>query len=207
MDVNWFKKKQKEAGVTTADIARIAGRDRSIVSHIYAGRQKMNLEWAEAFAKALNVPVREVIQNSMDATLDDGQSYVLEFTEGDATPWSGKPPTNPQQWNDVIKGLGGARSGIDVWRVSSDALILAGYLPGDWILVDTNKSELCKPGDTVLAKVYNGPTASATTVLRKYQPPVLVAATTNPNDQKVQVVDWDNVAIQGKVIASWRSTP
>lgn len=205
MDANWFKKKQKEAGVTTADIAKIAGRDRSIVSHIYSGRQKMSLEWAEAFAEALNVPVREVLQNSMDSHRVGTNTVTIGFSEGDAAPWSGKP-NSPQGWQDIVKGLGGDKAGADVWIVSSDALVLAGYLPGDLILVDTHQSELCRPGDAVIAQVYNGQTGSATTLLRKFQPPVLVAANTNPEDQKVHIVDGENVVIRGKVIASWRLT-
>ena len=57
MDDKWFKRQQKIAGVTAADIADRMGRARSNVSHILNGHQRMSLEWAKAFAEVLNVPL------------------------------------------------------------------------------------------------------------------------------------------------------
>ncbi len=205
MDVNWFKTKQKLAGVTTADIAARLGRDRSIVSHIYNGRQKMSLEWARAFSEALNVSVNEVLERAGVLDRDEAASMTSGFSDGDAALWVGKPGEMAQVTR-TAQTLGGGRAGIDVWEVRTDALILSGYLPGDLLLVDTHQSDRCKAGDAVIAQVYNTTQGVATTILRRFQPPILVSATTNPDDQKAYVVDGDNVLVRGRIIASWRRT-
>ena len=57
MDDKWFKRQQKRAGVTAEDIAEELGRDRSVVSRIYVGRQRMTLDQARVFAKVLEIPL------------------------------------------------------------------------------------------------------------------------------------------------------
>jgi len=76
-------------------------------------------------------------------------------------------------------------------------MALAGYLPGDFILLDSFAADRMKLGDAVIAQVYGR--TNAATVLRIWQPPVLVC----PKDQTVHVVD-NNVTIRGRVVASWR---
>lgn len=201
MDDKWFKQRQKLAGVTAEDIARELGRDRSVVSRIYVGRQPMTAEQARVFARVLNVPLADVMQRA--GILDQGEARAIApgFSEGDASPFTGKP-------NDVetlrAKAFGGGRPGVDVWVVKTPAMMLAGYMPGDCLLVDTHQSERRKPGDVVMAQVYDWSTGSATTLLRRFEPPVLVASSPEPDDRRVHVVDGNNVAIRGLVIASWR---
>ena len=98
----------------------------------------------------------------------------------------------------------GQRPGIDVWQVKSAALSLMGFMPGDYILVDTNSAERTKAGDAVVAQVHDNGKGTASIVLRRFEPPVLVAASTAAEDRRVHVVDGVNVVIKGKVIASWR---
>lgn len=204
MDDKWFKKRQKELGVTADQIAEKMGRNRSAVSHIYSGQRRMSLDWAQAFADALDVTVDEVLHRA--GVLDEQKAQTLHpgFADSDAVPFAGKG--GDQDRNQVIAGaLGGHPAGIDIWTVRSSALILRGYLPGDLILVDTHKSELCKSGDVVIAQVYNWQTGSAETILRLYEPPVLLSACANTDAPVSRVVDGQNVVIKGKVIASWRA--
>ena len=79
-----------------------------------------------------------------------------------------------------------------------------GYMPGDYMLVDTHASERARAGDVVVAQVYDNAKGSAVTVLRRFEPPVLVAASTDPEDRRVHIVDGVNVVIRGKVVGSWR---
>jgi SOS-response transcriptional repressor LexA len=96
----------------------------------------------------------------------------------------------------------GDRPGVDVWRVKSRAMALSGLLEGDFMLVDTHAAERVRAGDVVIAQIYTR--TGANTVLRRFEPPVLVAASADPADGRVHVVDGDNVVIRGKVVASWR---
>lgn len=204
MDDKWFKSRQKQVGVTAEDIAREMGRARSNVSHIYSGQQRMSLDWARAFAKVLDVPIEEVLQRAGVLEPDKAQRLAPGFAESDAAPFIGQGARKDRE-DHVTRAMGGGRPGIDLWVVKSDALVLAGYLPDDLILVDTHKSELCKAGDIVIAQIYNWQTGTAETLLRRFEPPVLVAASAAPDAQRVHVVDGQNVVIRGKVIASWRS--
>lgn len=201
MDDKWFKQQQKRAGVTAEDIAREMGRDRTAVSHIYTGRRRMSLEWAKVFARVLGVQLDDVLQHAGVIDDDEPARAALAFSESDATPWQGRGG-EAEKVAAVVRAFGGERAGVDVWTVRGNAMALGGLLPGDRMLVDTHQSERCRAGDVVIAQVYNRHTAE--TVLRRYEPPVLVAASGDPAAGRVLVVDGSNVVIRGKVVASWR---
>ena len=203
MDDKWFKIQQKKAGVTAGDIAEKMGRARSNVSHIYAGQQKMSLEWAQAFSEVLEVPLDEVLKHAGVLGAKAAQHVAPGFSESDAVPFVGQGG-EAARIAQTADTLGGGSPGIDVWTVKSLAMVVGGYLPGDHILVDTHQSERCKPGDVVLAQNYNHQSGTAETILRRYEPPVLVSASTDPAHARALVVDFSNVVIRGKVIASWR---
>lgn len=204
MDDKWFKRRQKIAGVTAEDIARRLGRDRSVVSRIYVGRQKMSLDQAKVFAEVLDVPLQDVLVHA--GALEEGtapKTGTLE--EGDAAPFRGQLGDNHRALA-VAQALGAGQRKLDIWRVSSHAMSLAGYLEGDFMLVDENMSELTRADDVVVADVFDGQSSKARTVLRRHSPPALVAASADPADGRVYMVDNTNVVIRGKVVASWRIT-
>lgn len=202
MDDKWFKQQQKRVGVTAEDIAKRMGRTRANVSHILTGRQRMTLEWAEAFADVLQVPIATVLEKAGVSPKATAQQIIPGFAESDAAAFT-PAPAQADQMKVIATAFGATRPGIDVWRVKSNAMALAGLLDEDFILVDTHQSERARAGDVVIAQLYqrNG---TAITVLRRLEPPVLVAASADPKDGRVYVVDGENVVIRGKVIASWR---
>lgn len=201
MDDKWFKAQQKKVGITADAIAAVLGRDRSVVSKILSGKQRMTLEWAKAFASALQVDVATVLEKAGVADAPTVQAVTPGFSESDAAPWTPGPGlAEGRDVATIAQALGGGRPGIDVWRVKGLSMAQHGLLEGDYMLVDTHQAERVRPGDTVVAQVYNP--RGATTVLRTYAPPVLMSA--DPNDLQVHVVDGVNVVIRGKVVASWR---
>lgn len=204
MDDKWFKAQQKKAGITADQIAAVLGRDRSVVSKILSGKQRMTLEWAQAFATALHVPLATVLEKSGAADFQAVEQVKPGFSESDATPFIHGPGTVEGPAHRAIATAMGERSGVDVWRVKSRAMALAGLLEGDFILVDMHQAERVRPGDVVIAQIYTP--RGATTVLRRFEPPVLLAASADPADNRVYVVDGHNVVIMGKVVASWRTT-
>lgn len=204
MDEKWFKARQKEVGVTAEDIARRMGRTRSNVSHIYSGAQKMSLEWAKAFSEALQVPLATVLEKAGSADAPTAQQIAPGFADSDAAPWIPQKTGNESAVRGVAQVLGADKPGVYIWQVMGGAMALGGLLDGDLMLVDTHAGERARAGDVVVAQIYNNATASAVTVLRRFEPPVLVAASADPADGRVHVVDGTNVVIMGKVIASWR---
>lgn len=107
----------------------------------------------------------------------------------------------------VFSALTGGRNAVDPWRIKTRALELAGYLPGDIVAVDLNANP--KPGDVVCAQLYNWTGDDASTVFRLYDPPFLVASTSQPLLYKPLNVDGHTVVIKGVVIGSarpWRAS-
>lgn len=201
IDDKWFKAQQRKVGVTADAIAAQLGRDRSAISRILSGRQRMTLDWARAFADVLQVPVATILEKAGEATPQVAQQLTPGFADSDAAPWVPKGPEDrrPQSIAEAF----GQKPGVDAWRLRGAAMAGAGYMPGDYILVDSFAAERVVPGDTVIAQVYarNG---TARTVLRRWQPPVLVSIGGPGEATEVHVVDHDNVVIRGKVVASWR---
>lgn len=204
MDVMWFKKQQKKAGVTAEDIAAKLGRHHSVISRIYNGRQRMSLDWAKAFAETLDLPLNEILKRA--GALDAMRAQELEpgFSDSDAAVWRGQEPER-RKTQSVTEALGLDRPGIDIWQVKSGAMALQGLLPGDMMAVDQNAAEHVRAGDTVIAQRYDHTLGVAVTLLRRFEPPVLVAASSAPEDRRVHVVDGDNVVVRGKVLAAWRA--
>lgn len=201
MDDKWFKAQQKKVGATAEDIARERGLSRVNVSHILNGRQRMSIDWAHAFSKVLKQPVSVILEKA--GVVDPATARQLSpgFAESDAAPFDLAGADTRRA--AVIAEAFGARPGIDIWKITTASMALAGYLPGDYVLVDTHQAERVRAGDVVIAQIYSP--RGAKTVLRRWMPPVLVAHAAPTEDEPVYVVDNDNVVIRGKVTASWRT--
>ncbi|MBY6123581.1 hypothetical protein [Roseovarius atlanticus] len=174
------------------------------MSRIYVGRQKMNLEQARVFAQVLGVSLSEVMDRAGIAPREEAEVMQRGFSETDAQPFTGKPGEGDKVIS-IARNFGGGKPGVDVWQAKSRAMAYFGILPGDMMLVDTTTPETCKKGDTVIAQVYDWQTGTAETVLRRYQPPVLIGFQAEDGEPRTHVVDGQNVVIRGKVIASWRA--
>jgi hypothetical protein len=203
MDKDWFKRRLRMQGKTADDLAKAISRDRAVVSRIMNGHQPMTLDQAKIFATELAADVAEVLVRGGLTDAPVAQAIRPGFAESDAAAWVPGPGLfESAQVPTIAEALGGGTPGIDVWRVKSQVMALAGMLVGDFMLVDTHQSDRVKAGDLVIAQVYNR--TGATTVLRRFEPPVLVSASADPAEGRVHVVDGINVVIRGKVMASWR---
>lgn len=203
MDDKWFKLQQRRVGVTAAEIAAHIGRDRSSVSKILNGHQPMSLQWAQAFADVLQVDLDEVLRRAGTLTPQEAQPLAPGFADADAAPYV-VTPRQEAEFQEIRQTFGADCPGVDVWQVKSPAMSLEGIRPGDFLLVDTNQSEICRAGDVVVAQCYDHSVGTATTLIRRYEPPALVAASPDPDDRRLHIVDGNNVAIRGKVVACWR---
>lgn len=91
------------------------------------------------------------------------------------------------------------------WSIRGHSLELAGYLPGDQVIIDMSVAP--RVNDVVIAQLYEPDTATAQTVLRLYQPPFLVTAATPEHGARPEAVDDETVRIMGVVIRMWRERP
>lgn len=204
MNKDWFKKRMRIAGQTHESLAQALGRDRAVVSRILNGHQLMKPDQAEVIAEHLEAPLDEVLREAGIFSENAAPVGQPGFAEADVAPFAPEKASGSVAAM-VAASVGREGAGVDIWRVKTSAMSLAGYLPGDFMLVDAHKADQCMAGDIVIAQVYDWQIGSATTLLRRWQPPVLVAASTDPKDEKVHVVDGNNVMIKGKVVASWRT--
>lgn len=117
----------------------------------------------------------------------------------DAAPYAAGGDSTIEQ---AVRALTAGRSGIDPWTMKSRALELAGFMPGDVVLVDLNASP--RPGDAVCAQVYDWPRDRADTVMRIFQRAspvdVLVARSLDPTIGPPLVVDGDRVVVRGVIL-------
>lgn len=101
----------------------------------------------------------------------------------------------------AVAAAKGGRNGIDPWILRSRALENAGYMPGDILMVDLNAEP--RDGDAVCAQVYDK-SGRAETVMRLYEKPFLVSATSDAGLRRPLLVDGERVAVRGVVVASIR---
>jgi hypothetical protein len=103
----------------------------------------------------------------------------------------------------AVAALTGHSNAISPWTLKTRALELAGYLPGDIVLVDLGNTDP-QPGDAVCAQVYDWKEGRTETVMRLYEraAPVdlLVARSSDPAFAPPLVVDGERVVIKGVLL-------
>lgn len=201
MDATFFKERQKRLGVTNDDLARAIGRDRAVISNIYSGKRPMKPAEADVFSRLLNVPVEQVLAAAGVFTQAAVAMARPSGMAEDARPfdWTGAPE------RDAMAALFNLdRSGVDVWRVSTDAMTVAGYRQGDAIVVDTRRPDAYRKGDDVIVQVYDLSSGSAVTLLRRVEPPIIFALPSNLAQIQPMVIDNERIVVRGIVVGSWR---
>lgn len=196
IDTEWFKQRHLAVGISQGAAAERLGRAPTFFTRVYSGQQRLRPDEAMQLAEILKVPVSEIRRRA-------GLAGAEAIPDGDAARWAPEDPEAGKAAAEMTAALAGGRAGVDTWRVSTSAMQLAGYVEGDIILVDTHRVAPA-PGAVVLAQVYDWQLGSAMTLLRRYDPPVIMAASADAREWKPYVVDGTNVLIVGIVVASWR---
>ena len=89
---------------------------------------------------------------------------------------------------------------LNVWLLQGRSLEHEGYFAGDILLVD--KGEMAKPGDVVIAEIKDWKSNGVATAIRIYEPPYIVAASSDRNLRRLYAVDQEQVSLEGVVIAA-----
>lgn len=108
--------------------------------------------------------------------------------------------SNDKTVDDQIAWLMQSHPELDAWVLRSRSLEVAGFLPGDILMV--NRMETAEDGDVVLAESFDH---TSEVIFRLYQKPYLVAAALDRVPRPPLVVDDRRVMIRGVVIASFRA--
>ncbi len=120
------------------------------------------------------------------------------FSE-DAVPFDHGSEEGEEKKSALIDALYPGRPNADLWTVGTEAMNLAGILPGDQIITDLSLK--AKDGDVVLAQIHQDGVCQTSTVLRQYEEPYLVARSTNQKLSKPLFVDGEQVSILAVVVA------
>ena len=168
----------KAAGVQPSTLSRVLKKDSTVTLH----------------ARTLN-KLEKVSGILLSAVIDTPSAPAPRGLAEDAVPFDAES-ADPAV-SAAIRALIGSREAADSRTIRTRALEGLGYLPGDIVIVDLDR----KParGDVVCAQVHESGRGEPETVMRIYQPPVLLAATFDPQ-QRLFWVDDPRVKIEGVVL-------
>lgn len=133
---------------------------------------------------------------SLSAVIDTPSAPGLRGLAEDAVPFDAES-ADPAV-SAAIKALIGSRQSANSRTIRTRALEGLGYMPGDIVIIDLDRKPA--PGDVVCAQVYELGRSEPETVMRIYQPPVLVAASFDERLQRPLMVDDARVKIEGVVL-------
>lgn len=170
----------KEAGVNHGTILKFLNDP--------IGAARLNTYTIEKLEKYSGIPPFETSPVGAPRGFSENESEIYD------------PPAG-SYLSGAINAIKAGRNGIDPWVLNSRALENAGYFPGDVLLVDLNETPA--DGDVVCAQMYDR-VGRAETVMRIYEHPFLIAATTDRNLLKPALVDNKSVVIRGVVVATLR---
>lgn len=128
---------------------------------------------------------------------DLGAPATEGFTETEAAPYI---PEGRPDIDRLLAEYTGDDANLVPWELATRALELAGYLPGDVVVLDMGATP--RPGDIVCAQVYDFAHDTARTIWRRFDPPYLIPATTDPGAQKPEQLD--RAKVKGVVVMSLR---
>lgn len=153
--------------------------------------------------------IEKIVNRYGIAPPDFGQRAVSAFRrplrgfQEDAAPYR---PSGDDALSSAVRALIAGRSAADPWIVKSRALELAGYLPGDVVIVDLGRTP--QIGDAVCAQInIDFSRMTAETVMRIYEragaTDVLVARSMDPSMQQPVALD-HRAAIKGVIVGMVR---
>ncbi len=179
-------------GLTQTQLAHRAGLDPSTLSRFLSEERQGHTLRASTIRKIETTTGIPVSKDSAPPQPGFAESEAAPLRPGDAGPLQ-----------RIIAILSAEGANIDPWTLNSPALEGAGYRRGDVLLVALGEKPA--PGDIVCAQIYDWAKSRAETVFRMYQPPYLIAATSDPAYLRPHLVDDGKVVIKGVVVHSIRS--
>jgi transcriptional regulator with XRE-family HTH domain len=181
-----------KTGWSQTDLAHRAGLDPSTLSRfLNKGRD----------GHALRPSSIQRISNAAGIPFGDFMPRQPEgLNESEADPYVYETPNSQAA---AIRALCVNRENVDAWTLNSRAIEGAGYKPGDILLVGLGETPLA--GDVVCAQVYDWAKGRAETIFRIYQPPALVASTSDASLLRPYLISDTSVAIKGIVLHVLRS--
>ena len=193
----WLKEVLERTGETPTGLARKAGLAQSTLTRFLGSDDAplLSLRSVSKIAQAASTqPPGFVLEKEDNSGFRD--------LEQEALPLSSDHHDDPDRIRTIVELIKGSRSSADAWILQSSMLKLAGYMPGDILIVDLGAQP--QPGMVACAQVYQWAKGTVETIFRIYEPPYLVAATDDPAGRRPLLVDNNHVVIKGAVTENLR---
>ncbi len=201
----WIDQGLNKPGKSGSELGRLLNLTRDKISKMRSGARQPRAEEIPLIEQYLGEPAPHRKRLGDAPSSSRSKSRAMRALENLDTPNAAGGFSEEVVALKADEDFGGLKAGANqgVWRVWSRALELAGYLPGDAVLVDATVAPVS--GDVVCVQIFDDKSGGYRTRLRLYQPPHVVTSTM---DRKVQAeplaVDNDRVWIWGTVIRSVR---
>jgi SOS-response transcriptional repressor LexA len=172
-----------------------------------SGARGIRLETAQYYAKLLNANT---------AWLLTGEGYGLEpdevippsgpKPEVEAVDFLGEHPSLREKYREIFRDTMEEPSLEDdywgVFKVKESAMNVDGILKDDIVIVDFGSER--EDSDIVLASINSNASSRVIYIIRRYEPPFLLARSTSP-DYRTWIVDDNDVTVVGSVAVVVRS--
>lgn len=197
-----LKRLREEKGLSQKELADLIGTSNQQISRLEKGQVRLNTDWMHRLADALSIdPAVFLMEVASESHAPETATGFAESAELFAfTP----PPAEKSRYDKIVDALyPGNHPGAALFAVKSRALDLAGLPPESFVIVDLNLITPT-PGQIVCLQLYDWKDETAQTILRIYEPPYLLARSTDPAYAHPYRYDQENVTIKGTVIASFK---
>jgi transcriptional regulator with XRE-family HTH domain len=184
---------ERNIPMKTASLA--AGLGETFVRDILERNRRPSAENLAALARVLGTTVSYLLGDDSGRAGAD-TAMAAGFGEAEADPYE------PGDVRDIDRAIAAFKAGrvMDAWRLRTPALDLAGYWPGDIVLVSSHVPP--SPGDAVVAQTEEERREDVRTVWRLYAPPVLIA---HSSDHSLIIpIPLDRAVLMGTVVALFR---
>jgi transcriptional regulator with XRE-family HTH domain len=188
MNTSHLKKLLIKHGILQIDVARILGRDKSVVTNLLQGKRQLKADEAAVIAKYIGVPVSEVL-GVHEPDIGRAMPVLIPFKY---------EPHHCKKMPNVVKkkgrfyletsaGEGYSPNKSYALEIDDDSMNMAGILRGDLVISEINRP--CKSGQIVIAEHYRG--REGDTIIRKYKPSFLLPSSMSSAYKPLSLKDDD----------------
>jgi transcriptional regulator with XRE-family HTH domain len=172
MNLSHLKQLLIKHGITQTDLARILGRDKSVVTNLFQGRRQLKADEAAAIARLIGVPVAHILgirEHSGRQLMEPPLLIPFQHEPQQSKKRAGIVKKEDKFYLEVEASADYSAKAYAL-EVRDDSMNLIGILPGDIIISEMERP--CKTGQIVVAQHYQG--RGAKTIIRQYDPPFLL---------------------------------
>lgn len=174
MNLSHLKQLLAQHGISQTDFARILGRDKAVITNLFQGKRRLKADEAMLIARHIGVPVAQILGEPKGGVSEPPVLIPFQHEPEMARKATGVVKKEGKFYLEVNEAAGFSSKAYAL-EVRDDSMNLSGILPGDIVISELDRP--CKAGQMVVAQHYQG--RGAKTVIRKYEPPLLLPHSTN----------------------------